>query len=135
MNSLERVVAAIRLEEPDRLPVIPQVFGHAAAVSGVALDAYVQDGEMIARCQMKALDKYRYDAVFTVMDVNVETEALGSVLRYGKDRYPVIERYAFTRQSDWGNLSGPDPHTAGRMPEMMKALRILRRDLGDEYLI
>ena len=55
MNSLERVVAAIRFEEPDRLPVIAQVFGHAAAVSGVALDAYVQDGELIARCQMKAL--------------------------------------------------------------------------------
>jgi uroporphyrinogen decarboxylase len=135
MNSLERVVAAIRFEEPDRLPVIPQVFGHAAAVSGVALDAYVQDGELIARCQTKALERYRYDAVFTVMDVSVETEALGSVLRYRKGQYPVVERYAFTRESEWSNLPVPDSLRAGRMPEMVKALRILRRALGDEYLI
>ncbi len=135
MNSLERVVAAIRFEEPDRLPVIAQVFGHAAAVSGVALDAYVQDGELIARCQMKALEKYGYDAVFTVMDVNVETEALGSVLRYKKNQYPVVERYAFTRESEWSDRSASDPGGGGRMPEMMKALRILRRALGDEYLI
>ncbi|MGD0229024.1 MAG: uroporphyrinogen decarboxylase family protein [Syntrophorhabdales bacterium] len=135
MNSLERVVSAIRFEEPDQLPVIPQVFGHAAAISGVALDAYVQDGELIALCQMKALEKYRYDAVFTVMDVNVETEALGSVLRYRKGQYPVIEQYAFTREGDWSVSSAPDPLRAGRMPEMLKALRILRRDLGDEYLI
>jgi uroporphyrinogen decarboxylase len=135
MNSLERVVAATRFEEPDRVPVIAQVFGHAAAVSGVALDAYVQDGELIARCQMKALEKYGYDAVFTVMDVNVETEALGSVLRYKKGRYPVIERYAFTRESEWSDPSVPDPLEAGRMPEMTKALRILRRALGDDYLI
>ncbi len=135
MNSLERVASAIRFEEPDRLPVIAQVFGHAAVVSGVALDAYVQDGELMARCQIKALEKYRYDAVFTVMDVNVETEALGSVLRYNKGRYPVIERYAFTRESEWGDPSALDPGRCGRMPEMMKALRILRRALGDEYLI
>src|SRR5208282_4198248 len=101
MNSLERILAAIRFEEPDRLPVIAQVFGHAASVSAVPLDAYVQDGELIARCQMDALQKYGYDAVFTVMDVSVETEALGSALRYKKDRYPTIEHYAFSKETDW----------------------------------
>ena len=135
MNSLERVTAAVRLQEVDRVPVIPQVFGHAAAVSGVPLDAYVRDGELIARCQMKALEKYGYDAVFTVMDVGVETEALGSVLRYNKGQYPVVERYALTRDNELSGLAVPDPYHAGRMPEMMKALRMLRRELGDDYLI
>ncbi|MGD0657577.1 MAG: uroporphyrinogen decarboxylase family protein [Syntrophorhabdales bacterium] len=135
MNSLERVVAAIRFEKPDRLPVIAQVFGHAASVSGVDLDAYVQDGELIARCQMNALQKYRYDAVFAVMDVNVETEALGSQLRYRKGQYPVIERYAFSKETDLRSRPVPDPHEAGRMPEMLKSVRLLRRELGDECLI
>ena len=75
MNSLERIAAAVAFEESDRVPVIAQVFGHAAVMSGVSLKAYLRDGELLAQCQIKALEKYGYDAVFAVMDVNVETEA------------------------------------------------------------
>ena len=31
MNSLQRVAATIQLQETDRVPVIAQVFGHAAS--------------------------------------------------------------------------------------------------------
>ncbi len=135
MNSLERIAATIRFEKADRVPVIPQVFGYAGVMAGVSLDAYGQDGALIAQCQMKALEKHRYDAVFTVMDVNVEAEAFGSVLRYRKNQYPVIEKYAFTKDTDWGESSKIDPAQAGRMPEMLKASRILRSALGEEFLI
>jgi uroporphyrinogen decarboxylase len=134
MNSLERIAAAVTFKDTDRPPVIAQVFGHAASLSGVALEDYVRDGETLARCQLNALERYGYDAVFSVMDFNVETEAVGSVLRYPKNRYPVIERYALSWKGDW-NLSLPDPQRAGRMPEMLKALRILRHKLGNDILI
>ena len=154
MNSLERISAAIRFERPDRLPVIAQVFGHAAVISGVSLDTYVQDGDLIASCQIKALERYGYDAVFSVMDVSVETEALGSVLDYRRERYPVVREHVLTKyrsadasvetsggaagRLDLSALDGmgvPDPQQAGRMPQMLKALRILRRELQDEFLI
>jgi uroporphyrinogen decarboxylase len=134
MNSLQRIAATIRFQETDRVPVVAQVFGHAARLAGVPLDDYVRDGETLARCQLKALHEYRYDAVFSVMDVNVETEAAGSVLRYPRNQYPVIERYALSR-GDWDGLPIPDPTQAGRMPEMLKALAILRRELGDEVAV
>lgn len=135
MNSLERIVATVKFEKADRVPVIAQVFGHAAVLSGISLDEYVHDGEILARCQLNSLQKYGYDAVFSVMDVNVETEAVGSVLKYLKNQYPVIERYAVSRDGDWSSLSLPDPHKAGRMPEMLKALGILRREIRDEAMV
>jgi uroporphyrinogen decarboxylase len=136
MNSLQRVAATIRLEATDRAPVIAQVFGHAARVAGVPVDDYVRDGETLARCQLKALEQYRYDAVFAVMDVSVEAEAAGSVLRYPKDQYPVIERYALPRRGgDGEGLTIPDPRRAGRMPQLLKALTVLRRELGDEVAV
>ena len=104
MNSLERIAAAVAFQTTDRVPVIAQVFGHAATLAGVALDDYVQDGEVLAGCQLAAWKRYGYDAVFSVMDVNVETEACGSVLRYRKNQYPVIERYALSPESDWDAL-------------------------------
>jgi len=135
MNSLERISATVQRQATDRVPVIAQVFGHAARIGGATLDEYVQDGETLARCQLKALHDYGYDAVFSVMDVNVETEAVGSVLRYPKNQYSVIERYALAEESSLESFQIPDPRRAGRMPEMLRALRLLRKELGDEVAI
>jgi uroporphyrinogen decarboxylase len=135
MNRLQRVEAAVRFQNPDRVPVIAQVFGHAATLAGVSVDDYVRDGETLARCQLQALDHYGYDAVFSVMDVSVEAEAVGSVLQYRRNQYPAIKQYALSPRTDCGTLPLPDPLQAGRMPEMLKSLGILRRELGDEVLI
>ena len=134
VNSLERIAAAVDFRKPDRAPVIAQVFGHAGALAGVPLDEYVRDGEKLARCQIEALIRYGYDAVFSVMDVGVETEAAGSTLCYRRNQYPVVDRHAL-QDGDTAALAVPDPERAGRMPEMLKALRILRDELGDEVLV
>jgi uroporphyrinogen decarboxylase len=135
MNSLQRVAAAVSFQQTDRIPVIAQVFGHAAALAGVPVDVYVREGATLARCQVDAWKRYGYDAVFSVMDVSVETEAVGSVLRYRRNQYPVIDRYVLSQGSDHEQLAVPDPHQAGRMPEMLKALGILKAELGNEVLV
>ena len=135
MNSLERIAASVAFQTPDRVPVIAQVFGHAGTLAGVPLDEYVRDGEKLAHCQIEALARYEYDAVFSVMDVSVETEAAGSTLNYRRGRYPAVDRYVLQGDGDPGVLAVPDPEHAGRMPEMLKALRILRSELGDEVLV
>lgn len=134
MNSLDRIAATIEFGDADRVPVIAQVFAHAATLANVAVDAYVRDGETIARCQINALRRYGYDAVFAVMDVNVETEAAGSTLDYRGNQYPVVAHHAFSDGTVKPDAV-PDPKHAGRMPEMLKALRILRQELGDEVLV
>lgn len=135
MNSVERIKAAVNFQALDHVPVIAQVFGHAASVAGVPLGEYVRDGELLARCQIQALERYDYDAVFALMDTSVETEAAGSVLTYRTDQYPSIETYALSAGADLEKLSVPDPHRAGRMPELLKAARILRREVGDDVLV
>jgi uroporphyrinogen decarboxylase len=135
MNSIERIVSTLKFEKPDRVPVIAQVFGHAAKVAGLNLGEYIQDGELLARGQIKALDRYGYDAVFALMDAYVETEAVGSVLTYFKKRYPVVKCYALSQDTDPDNISVPDPLQAGRMPELLNAAGILREEVGDEVLV
>lgn len=135
MNSIERVKAAANFETPDRVPVIAQVFGHAAILSGVALEDYVQNGDLLARCQIKALERYDYDAVFALMDVSVETEAVGSKLNYRANQYPDIISHALSNGGAIEGLSMPNPHEAARMPELLKAVRRLRQEVGDDVLV
>jgi uroporphyrinogen decarboxylase len=135
MNGLERILAATNLDATDRVPVIAQVFGHAALLVGVPLGRYVQDGAMLARCQLEALERYGYDAVFAFMDANVETEAMGSVLDYRTNSYPTVKSYAFESQRSTGDLVSPDPERDGRMPEILKAARILRDTVENRTLV
>lgn len=135
MNSLERVKAAIRLEPADRTPAVPQLFGHAAVLAGVALGDYLRDGGLIAHCQLEAREHYGHDAVFAFMDFSVETEAVGSILQYRENQYPDVASYALAPDGDVSGLIVPDPASAGRMPDLLRAAGILRRELNDSVLV
>ncbi len=134
MNGIERIKAAISFQKQDHVPVMPQVFGHAAILSAVTLDDYIRDGDLLARCQLNAQEFYGYDAVFALMDVYVESEAMGSVLVYQADRYPTVKAYA-ADVSGLNNLTVPDPYRDGRMPELIKAAAYLRREVGNNVLV
>jgi uroporphyrinogen decarboxylase len=135
MNSLERVTTTLAFGAADRVPVIAQVFGHAAVVAGVGLGDYLRDGRLLARSQIRALERYGYDAVFALMDTSVETEAAGSKLKFSPNDYPVVSSYALEDYRDIGNLTLPDPHRSGRMPELLEAAGILRREVGETTLV
>jgi uroporphyrinogen decarboxylase len=142
MNGLSRIQAAVHFEGTDRVPggtgrvpVIAQVFAHTAIVTGETVYDYVRSGRTLAACQMKALSRYGYDAVFALMDANVETEAAGSKLSYRQDDYPYVQSHAFSRETDLDAVPVPDPTVAGRMPEILAALRILRAEVGNDVLV
>lgn len=135
MNSLERIRAAVTFQTPDRVPVIAQVFGHAATLANTPLETYIRNGEVLADCQLQALEYYGYDAVFALMDVHVEAEAVGSVLDYRPGQYPFVSSHVLAEGASLTSLSVPDPHSNGRMPELLKAAEILRDRVGDDVLV
>ncbi len=134
MNSIERIKATIQFQKTDRVPVIAQVFGHASTFAGVNLREYISDGAVLARGQLRALEHYQYDAVFALMDVNVESEAVGSRLTYRENEYPVIKSYV-AESTELKDLRIPDPRQSGRMPELLKAAGILNNEVGDAVLV
>jgi uroporphyrinogen decarboxylase len=135
VKSIERIQAAINFEPADRLPVIAQVFGHTAVIAGKTIYDYVTSGSMLADCQIGALERYGCDAAFALMDVNVETEALGSRLAYRSHDYPYVQEHAFSKAINLEAVSIPDPQNSGRMPQILEALRIIRREAGNEVLV
>ncbi len=132
MNSLERIAATLAFRPTDRVPVVPQVFGHAAVLAGVSLGDYLHDGSLLARCQIAALRHYGYDAVFAFADAGLEAEALGTVLAFPEGHYPQLARPALAPGDPIASLQVPAPERAGRMPEMLRATRLLRSELDGE---
>lgn len=135
MNGLERIIAAVRFQPTDRVPFVPQLFGHAAPTGGISLAAYLRDGRLLAECQLRERERFGGDAVFVFMDFGVETEALGSRLKYYDNQYPDVTEYVLAPGGDPANLRLPDPACDGRMPEALRAAGLLRTALGDGLFI
>ena len=61
MSSPERMGALMRGERPDRVPVIPFIFGHTALMCGEPLARVFDDAEQSYRCQVLCQEMYGYD--------------------------------------------------------------------------
>lgn len=135
MNGLERIRAATRFQTVDRVPFAPQLFGHAAVACGIGLGAYLRDGRLLAECQLRERERYGCDAVFAFMDFGVETEAMGSRLRYYDCQYPDVIDSVLAPTDDPAALKLPDPARDGRMPEQLRAIELLRCALGNSNFV
>ncbi len=135
MNGRQRILAAAARRPVDMLPVMPQIFGHAAVLAGIPLADYLGDGELVATCQVAAWRHYGHDAVFGFLDAAVETEAMGAEIAAKPGCYPHVVRSPFTVDADFAAVAPPDPVAAGRMPEVLQAIRLLRAAVADEALV
>lgn len=130
MNSFERIRAVIQFREYDRVPVIPEMIGVTATIAGVSPRDYVRSGQVMADCQLEALRKIKYDAVFAIADLCVEAEALGCSLFYPEDNYPYVKKIILHNPGAIKKIGIPNPHSDGRLPEILKAVRILKQEVG-----
>ncbi|MGQ9575034.1 MAG: uroporphyrinogen decarboxylase family protein [Thermoguttaceae bacterium] len=133
---LEDVRRAIARERPTRLPV----FAHSEEFDvrwhgQYTYEEVCQDGAKMAAVWIAAIEEFDYDWAWLQVDdcfelepLGVGTHGQGNILRATKDYLPAT-------QATLDRLRIPDPQTAGRMPEKLKALRLLRRHFGDRVLV
>lgn len=119
----------------DRFPCIPLVFGYAANVGGLKLRKYLQNGEYLALCQMNSQRKFGYDAVFVYGDNCIEAEAVGCKLHFPENAYPYITKYVAKDFRKFEKLKLPNPKEDGRMPELLKAARLIKSNVGNDLPI
>lgn len=135
MNSLERVLACLRFDQVDRTPCIPLVLGYAARLSGVSVPSYVSEGLVMAECQLRVLAEFGHDAVFAYGDNSLEAEAIGAKLHYPENNYPVVRTPCLENLRGVDRLVVPNPLKTGRMPQIVEACRILRREVKEKTVV
>lgn len=102
---------------------------HAARIAGKKLSAVVTDAQLLAEVLLHSYETYRYDLVMVFTDTMVEAEALGCKVVIPEDDNPYL---AGSIGPAAGNLVPADPDTAGRMPVVLGATRIIVRALGKQ---
>jgi uroporphyrinogen decarboxylase len=94
-----------------------------------------QDGAKMAEVWIAAIEEFDYDWAWLQVDdcfefepLGVGTHGEGNILRATRDYLPMARQTLET-------LRMPDPRSDGRMPEKLKALRLVRRHFGEDVLV
>ncbi len=135
MNSIERVQAAIDLKKPDRVPVDLHNFQSAAYAMGVPMQEVFKDGEMLAESMLLAWREFGHDMILLENGTACNAQACGVEVFYRDDAAPAAEKPVINSLDEVDTLEVPDPYTAFPMCEILKATRILSKEIGDEVWI
>jgi len=139
MTSRERVLAALRLEPVDRVPVC-----NPTSVATVELmdlvDAPFPDAnrkpELMARLAATSYTELGFDTIMPVFSIIQESSALGCKIQWEqKDNWPTVRM----REPIWGDVDDIRiPDNLLTHPDtkcVLDAIRILRSEFGDEVAI
>jgi len=133
---LDDVRRAIAHQKPERLPI----FAHSEEFDvkwhgKYCYEDVCRDGDKMAEVWIAAVEEFDYDWAWLQVDDCFEFEPLG-VGTHGEGNILRATRgYLPAAQATLDRLRLPDPKTEGRMPEKLKALRLLREHFGDRVLV
>lgn len=135
MTAVERVETVLRGGLPDRVPVDLHNFMMTAHASGRPFPEFYQSGEAMAEGQLKAWREYGHDVLLLENGTAALAEACGCGVEYLADSAPVAFAPAIHRREDIDHLRLPDPYTAHPLAELLKATRLVTREVGDRAFV
>lgn len=107
----------------------------AAKEQGYTLREFCTNGVNMAKAQIAFQKKYDFDVVHLENGVGPLAEAIGCPVIYPRDGPPVVKEGILDRLKDIDALELPDPHYDGKLPELIKATRLVKKEFGDEVFI
>ena len=138
MTSKERIKAAVKFEEHDRVPVFPLTHWGVPGLFGISVEEYTKNPEVQAKCDIDACKQIGYDGINVGVDVIIEAEAFeGSKTRFSKDGPPFLIAHPLGEDKNkLYNLKIKNPETSGRMATQIKTAKIVVDEVGkDTYIL
>jgi uroporphyrinogen decarboxylase len=135
MTSYDRVMTSLKHKEPDRVPFMPFAQTFTAKFAEIPFSEYVSKAEKMAEGQLKAYNALGWDAFCFSSDVGIYAEACGAKCEYPHDDVPRIVKPVLSQGNlykDFKSLKMPDPLSPSRLAESIKAIRIVKKEVGDD---
>lgn len=130
MTARERMARVLAGRLPDRVPVLMQNFQNTAFLAGLSIREFCQSGELMADAQYAAWGRFGYDVVDLENGTAAMAEACGCEVAYPVDGPPSVVKPALASLDDLSKLRPVDPARDGRLPELLKATRLMRERLA-----
>lgn len=134
MNQRERLLDVLQLKPVDRAPAaVPtqNAIVEIMNLSGHKWPAALKNAGDMAGLAWACHEIGGIESVRVPFDITIEAEAMGCETRYSED--PGMPPMSAPRpMADYDRIRMPDPLKDGRMPEVIEAVRLLKKKTSDE---
>ena len=132
-----RVLAMLRGQATDHLPLMPITMMFAADRAGVPYGRYAADGAVLAEAQLRIAEEFGFDHVSAISDPAREVCDLGGAIEWFEDQPPAIRGDApvLSDKAKLARLTVPDPEAAGRMSDRLRGVRHLAQRAGGSLMV
>ena len=137
MNGRERILARVRGEVTDSLPLMPITMMFATDQIGCPYRAYASDHRVLVEAQLRTAERFDFDYVSAISDPAREASDLGATVEWFEDQPPAIveSKALLDDKGKLAQLGLPDPEAPGRMSDRLDAVRLLAERVGKEKLV
>jgi uroporphyrinogen decarboxylase len=134
VTSLERVMATMMFQEPDRVPAVPLVLGVSRRILGVSFQEWSLNPEIAAQAFLQTQELFGFDALFAAQDLSVEAADFGAKVVYPLEdvAHPDYDQPLIKTVADYTQLKPFDPRTTPRMKGVLRIIEILLNTKGQE---
>ncbi len=123
----------MHFQATDRVPVAPMLGAHAVALADIPHERACREPAAQAEALLLAVETYRPDAIFTLMDLSAEPEALGAHVEARDGERLVVTRHLSRERLDTEGLE--ERILTARVPVFVETVSRLRDALHDTLLI
>ncbi len=136
MNSIDRTLRTLAFKTVDRVPVDLHNFLVTARLMGTdSYGDFFRDGGAMAEGQIKAWRCYGHDVLLVENGTAALAEACGVQVHYQTNSAPVAKQPAIKSLDEVGDLKIPDPYKDPLLSELLKATRLVVKEIGDQAFI
>jgi [methyl-Co(III) methanol-specific corrinoid protein]:coenzyme M methyltransferase len=142
LNSRERVLRFFRKEEIDRVPVFSgfgNVTVHGLEKYGWRFAEIHSDARKMASMAASTSQLFGFECAVVPFDMGIEAEALGAGVNFYPTHtdvlYPTISKKVAEKVEDLDIRVPSDLAKAERIPLVVEAIRLLKKEVGDQVAI
>jgi uroporphyrinogen decarboxylase len=135
MNGYERIMAALRGEQPDAVPIMLHNFMPAAREAGYRMRSYRSSADAVANTFVQAVETYEYDGVVVDVDTATLAEAVGVPVDFPDDEPARCRAGCIDDLQQVADLAPPDLAQNNRIRVWLEAVRKLCGYFGEEIAI
>ena len=137
MNSMERVLAALSHQEPDRVPVYPILAGVNRRLVGADYPTWSTDAAVCAAGYLKTAEMFDIDCLVTLIDLSVECDAWGQKIVYPENEaaHPDFDELLIRDIHDYARIGKVDYRNSRRMNMHLDVIRRLAAEKKGELPI
>ncbi|MDI9371144.1 MAG: methylcobamide--CoM methyltransferase MtbA [Synergistaceae bacterium] len=135
ISSMDRVLTALSLKEPDRVPWFPLLTMIGARELGLSIKEYFSKGSNVAEAQLRMREKFGHDCLYSFLHASAEVEAWGGETIYYDEGPPNCGMPPLTDQELIMSLRPPRVKDSPSLLKTLDAIRLMKEKVGDEVPI